>query len=271
MRTPAPLLRESFDKGRASILFSATLTPPGYYARVLGLEDGVRISCPSPFPPHHMGLFLADKLDLRYEAREESAPQAAGLLHTFCRGRKGNYMFFFSSYEYMDVVLNHFRQLYDGSILVQQPGMDDAARQEFLACFREEPRDTTVGFCVMGGIYGEGIDLAGSRLIGAAILGMGMPPPGLRRECIRRRFESEGYGFDFAYRYPGLNKVLQAAGRVIRTPLDKGAVLLMDSRFAWDATQKMFPAHWPAPQKVGPEDLGEKLAVFWQQQNTDES
>ena len=163
-------------------------------------------------------------------------------------------------------VQEDFAARYPGiSTLVQESGLDDAARAAFLARFEPAPAHTLLGFAVMGGIFGEGVDLVGDRLIGCAIVGVGLPQVNPRQEMLRRYYEEQsGCGFDYAYRYPGMNKVLQAAGRVVRTPQDKGVVLLLDDRFAQPDTARLFPPHWRHIQYLpGTAALETALAGFW--------
>ena len=150
--------------------------------------------------------------------------------------------------------------------LVQESGADDAARAEFLAQFVPQPKETLLGFGVLGGVFGEGVDLAGDRLIGCAIVGVGLPQVNPQQEMLRRYYDAQnGSGFDYAYRYPGMNKVLQAAGRVIRTPEDRGVVLLLDDRFARPDYARLFPPHWQHIRYLhSAEELGQALRDFWQ-------
>ena len=149
--------------------------------------------------------------------------------------------------------------------LVQQRSLDDAGRAEFLAQFVPHPAKTLLGFAVMGGIFGEGVDLVGDRLIGCAIVGVGLPQVNPRQEMLRRYYDAQnGAGFDYAYRWPGMNKVLQAAGRVIRTQEDKGVVLLLDDRFAQSEYARLFPKHWRHLEYLrDTKELKKKLAEFW--------
>ena len=155
----------------------------------------------------------------------------------------------------------------DIAALAQESGMDDAGRAAFLARFAPDPAQTLLGFGVLGGIFGEGVDLVGSRLIGCAIVGVGLPQVNPRQEMLRRYYDAQaGCGFDYAYRYPGMNKVLQAAGRVIRTPEDKGVVLLLDDRFALQEYARLFPPHWAGLQMVHSQQaLPAVLHDFWSQ------
>jgi DNA excision repair protein ERCC-2 len=188
--------------------------------------------------------------------------QAIGAL---LEARRGNYLVYFPSYQYLNAVREQFQALYPATrTLVQQPRMSEAEREGFLAAFAAEHRETLAGFAVMGGIFGEGIDLVGERLIGAIIVGVGLPQLCIERDLIRGYFqESRGRGFEYAYTYPGMNRVLQATGRVIRSEADRGAVLLVDARFAEPRYQRLFPKWW-RPVKV--RDNGQiraALGKFW--------
>mgnify|MGYP000605011045 CR=1 FL=1 len=150
---------------------------------------------------------------------------------------------------------------------MQESGADDAARAEFLAQFVPQPKETLLGFGVLGGVFGEGVDLAGDRLIGCAIVGVGLPQVNPQQEMLRRYYDAQnGSGFDYAYRYPGMNKVLQAAGRVIRTPRDKGVVLLIDNRFAMPDYRRLMPPHWSHLKMIyDTEKLERELWRFWEE------
>ena len=183
-------------------------------------------------------------------------------------GKVGNYLAFFPSYAYLRRVHEDFTARYPGiATLAQESGLDDAARAAFLQKFTPDPAQTLLGFGVMGGIFGEGVDLVGDRLIGCAIVGVGLPQVNPRQEILRRYYdEQSGTGFDYAYRYPGMNKVLQAAGRVIRTAGDRGVVLLLDDRFARSEYTRLFPRHWQHLKYLnGTEALKEELDRFWGQ------
>ena len=165
---------------------------------------------------------------------------------------------------YLAMVLDPFRDADPQSdVIVQTPEMDDASRRQFLDRFSETNARRLVGFAVMGGIFGEGIDLVGERLSGAVIVGVGLPAICPERELIRRHFDARGRGFDFAYRYPGINRVLQAAGRVIRTDEDRGAVLLLDQRFCRAEYHDLLPAHWPITAVGSARELSAAIERFW--------
>ena len=243
---PAPFVDASLAAGRSAALFSATLAPPTFYRSVLGCADARAVALPSPFPPENLVLYCLPGISTRYRQREASVPAVADALAALARGRCGNYLAFFPSYAYLQQVHTALSARWpDIDTLVQQRDLDDAGRADFLARFVPHPARTLLGFAVMGGIFGEGVDLAGDRLIGCAIVGVGLPQVNPRQEMLRRYYEAQaGCGFDYAYRYPGMNKVLQAAGRVVRTPQDRGVVLLLDDRFAQADTARLFPPHW---------------------------
>ena len=243
---PAPFVDASLAAGRSAALFSATLAPPTFYRSVLGCTDARAVALPSPFPPENLGLYCLPGISTRYRQRDASVPAVADALAALARGRCGNYLAFFPSYAYLQQVHTALSARWpDIDTLVQQRDLDDTGRADFLARFVPHPARTLLGFAVMGGIFGEGVDLAGDRLIGCAIVGVGLPQVNPRQEMLRRYYEAQaGCGFDYAYRYPGMNKVLQAAGRVVRTPQDRGVVLLLDDRFAQTDTARLFPPHW---------------------------
>lgn len=263
---PADFLAAQLAKGRAGVLFSATLSPGGFYRDLLGAgEDAKLAALPSPFASRRLGLFCLPA-DTRYEQRQASAGHIAQCIAAMASARTGNYMAFFPSYAYLQLVLEEFQKGWpELAVQVQQPGLDDEARAAFLAAFSEDPAETLVGFCVMGGVFGEGVDLAGSRLIGAAIVGVGLPQVNARQQALRDYYEDKnGQGFAYAYQYPGWNKVLQAAGRVIRTETDRGVVLLLDERFSQPRYRRLMPPHWQHCKYLSsPRQLQDELAVFW--------
>lgn len=266
---PSAFLDESFSTGRGAVLFSATLSPMDYYRDILGCSEAKKAILPSPFSPDHLGLFCAADVSTRYKDRDSSIDPIAHYLYELCSGRLGNYMAFFPSYSYLQRVYDRFSELYPHvATLIQKTGMTEEERQEFLEQFAPNPTETLLGFGVMGGIFGEGIDLTGDRLIGTAIVGVGLPQVNPRQEMLREYFdEKRGSGFSYAYQYPGFNKVLQAAGRVIRTAEDRGIVLLIDERFSQNQYRQLFPPHWNHCRYLyHSSQLRKELAQFW---NTD--
>ena len=213
-----------------------------------------------------LGLYCLPGISTRYRDREASVQAVSDALAALARAKVGNYLAFFPSYAYLRQVHEDFTARYpDIGTLAQESGLDDAARAAFLEQFSPSPTKTLLGFGVMGGIFGEGVDLVGDRLIGCAIVGVGLPQVNPRQEILRRYYdEAGGTGFDYAYRFPGMNKVLQAAGRVIRTSEDKGVVLLLDDRFARAEYTRLFPRHWHQLQYLrSTTELEQQLATFW--------
>lgn len=263
---PSDFLNASFALGRAAVLFSATLAPPSYYRDILGCPEARCVALPSPFPRENLGLFCACRVSTTYRSRAASLDEVCRFLAAMTEGRAGNYLAFFPSYAYLNQAAQRFAERFPQiPTLLQQPGMQDSERETFLARFSAASGETLLGFAVMGGVFGEGVDLVGDRLIGAAVVGVGLPQVNPVREMLRRYFESSrGSGFAYAYQYPGMNKVLQAAGRVIRTPNDQGVVLLIDERFTWEDYRALLPAHWNGCRPVlSASQLADELRAFW--------
>lgn len=246
---PSHLLRE-MGKGYCShIYFSATLTPMSYYRDMLGArEQDYTLSLPSPFHREQLEVQIKP-LSTRYHDREGTKLQVAELLRQMMEGHRGNYLFFFPSYAYMNLVYEAFTEVFANQaelrILLQRGDMTEEEREGFLAAFEADHEGTLAGFAVMGGIFSEGIDLVGDRLTGVAIIGVGLPQIGLERNIIRDYFHAGGKnGFDYAYVYPGMNKVLQAGGRLIRTETDHGRLLLIDDRYLQPHYAGLLPEEW---------------------------
>jgi DNA excision repair protein ERCC-2 len=263
---PAGQLQDALARCRAVVFYSATLTPGDYFIRSFGCgPETPFLELPSPFPRANRCLLVSGRVSTFYRDRAQTAAALAELLGRLVDGQAGNYLFFFPSYAYLDLVHGLFTQRHpEVATLVQSPEMPEAHRDAFLARFTAAPTDTLAGFAVMGGIFGEGIDLVGRRLCGAVIVGVGLPGIDTERELIRAHFDQrEGLGFDYAYRYPGLNRVLQAAGRVIRSPTDRGVILLVDPRFRSARYRALLPADWQ-PAAVGDAaQLAGLLEAFW--------
>ena len=262
---PSRQIGDALNRCRSAVFFSATLTPLDYFRTMLACESAQALTLPSPFPAENLAVFVADRLSTYYRHRERTKPEIARILTSLVRPHRGNYLLFFPSYQYLRMVLELF-QPPDPEIdlIVQAPGMGERQREEFLARFETDTPRTLVGFAVMGGIFGEGIDLVGTRLSGAAVVGVGLPAIGLERELIREHFAARfEQGFEYAYMYPGINRVLQAAGRVIRTETDRGVLLLIDQRYGSPHYRAMLPAAWQ-PVRIGdPGQLDGSLRVFW--------
>ena len=220
----------------------------------------------SPFPPENLGLYCLPSISTRYRDREASIRPLSDALAAMAKGKVGNYLAFFPSYAYMEQAYAQFKEhCPEINCIKQENAMDEQQKAAFLAQFVPGPSQPLLGFAVMGGIFGEGVDLVGDRLIGCAIVGVGLPQVNPRQEMLRRYYDAQnGAGFDYAYRWPGMNKVLQAAGRVIRTQEDKGVVLLLDDRFAQSEYARLFPKHWRQLEYLrDTEDLKKKLEAFW--------
>lgn len=263
---PAHLLGEAWQRSRCAVLFSATFAPAAYYRNILGLEDHTKgINIASPFPDSHLAVFAVDTISTLYRRREDTCRQVSDVIAALVRQRTGNYMIFFPSYAYLDMVHRQFgREHPDVETLVQVPEMDEQERTQYLERFCEQVPSTLVGFAVMGGIFGEGIDLKGDRLTAAVIVGVGLPGISPERELIRDYFQSAGScGFEFAYQYPGINRVLQAAGRVIRSHRDRGVVVLIDSRYGHYRYRALLPQHWRLRNIDSANTIQRALADFW--------
>lgn len=245
---PSTLLKKIFSNNRSSILFSATLLPLSYYFDVLGGKKGedYQVSFPSPFDSKNLCLLATSFISTRYRDREKSFFTIAETLSAIVSEKTGNYMTYFPSYHYLNSVLELFTMHFPNiSVVVQENGMDIASQKDFLLQFKENTKASLLGFSVLGGAFSEGIDLVGDRLIGSIIISPGLPQVSFLQNTLQNYYEkTRKNGFDYAYTYPGLNKVLQAAGRVIRTEQDRGIVVLMDDRFTSSTYLNLFPKHW---------------------------
>ncbi|NNF98677.1 MAG: DEAD/DEAH box helicase [Desulfobacteraceae bacterium] len=263
---PADHMREALARCRSAVFFSATLAPAKYFQTLFGCGEQVKkIAIPSPFPKSNFKVFITDTISTYFKDREASKAIVADAVHSIIEHRTGNYLVFFPSYTYMEMVAECFLQEYpDIELQIQSPRMDENEREDFLEMFKTGNSHSLVGFAVMGGIFGEGIDLVGKRLSTAVIVGVGLPGICLERELIRDYFQAaNGNGFEFAYTYPGINRVLQAVGRVIRTEKDKGTALLIDKRFSTPRYRALLPVHWDCVRVADNGGLVEKLEEFW--------
>jgi len=267
---PSENIDSCLDSGNSAVAFSATLNPVAYYKHQIG-GIGQMISVQSPFPQENLGLFVADRISTRYTDREKSIEEITNMIYTVVSQKKGNYIVYFPSYSYMAAGYENFCEKYNAiKTVIQQKDMTQEQRTEFISQFDRKNADTLVGFCVMGGIYGEGIDLTGDRLIGCIIVGVGLPQINPQLNTLMDYYDKQGEnGFAYAYQYPGMNKVMQAAGRVIRTENDRGVVLLIDSRFTTDRYITNMPRHWSHLKTVrNSSDLKEKIKDFWNNNKT---
>lgn len=265
---PAPMLKKRMDYSKSSVFFSATLSPSSYFMEILGgnEEDGF-IILPSPFPRENLYLYVENTVSTRFSHRESILPRIIERIHECVSVKTGNYMVFFPSFEYMQKAAREYMIRFPGDrLLVQEQDMNENQRAEYLAHFSEYGKNTLIAFAVIGGIFSEGIDLKGECLSGVIIVGVGLPQICEERDIIKKYYQKKnGKGFEFAYTFPGLNKVQQAAGRVIRSEYDRGFVLLIDDRFTTPLYKRIMPRDW-LPLKTPLEfyDLAGDLKKFWE-------
>ena len=266
---PAENLQKYLDKGNSTVFFSATLLPLQYYRKMLSTRsENFGMYVESPFEQKKRCLMICRDVSSKYTRRGyEEYRKIAEYIARMSWQKKGNYMVFFPSYRLMEDVYQVYQDEFSVSwvrCISQHASMTELEREEFLEEFTEETEETLVGFCVMGGIFSEGIDLIGDRLIGAAVVGTGRPQVNCEREILKGYYDEKGeQGFDYAYRYPGMNKVLQAAGRVIRTKEDTGAILLMDERFLNRDYRNLFPREWNDACTCTLGNVEKHLQAFW--------
>ena len=264
---PAQNLKDCMKFGRSSILFSATFLPIQYYKKLLGGEPtDYEVYAKSVFDPKNSAILLASDVTSKYTRRsEEEYRRIAGYVDEVVHAKKGNYMIFCPSHAFMRNVFDIYKEMFakaDEECIIQQETMSEEDRESFLELFSLSENITA--FCVLGGIFGEGIDLKEDRLIGSVIIGTGLPQVCFERELLKEFFDEEDdNGFDYAYRYPGMNKVLQAAGRVIRTERDRGVIALLDERFLQNNYNKLFPREWVNASKVSINTVYDRLMDFW--------
>ncbi len=242
---PALFLKARFDAAHSAALFSATLSPRDYYQDMLGLpENCAWIDVASPFEAAQLAVQVVKSISTRYPHRQRSAAPIVDLIARQYADAPGNYLAFFSSFDYLQLVSTLFRQQHPGvPVWEQERRMDEGARTEFLARFA--PGGRGVGFAVLGGSFAEGIDLRGDRLVGAFIATLGLPQINEVNEQMKARMgQAFGAGYDYTYLYPGIQKVVQAAGRVIRTREDRGVVYLIDDRFDQPEVRQLLPQWW---------------------------
>ncbi len=266
---PANRLREYLQHGRGCVFFSATFLPIQYYKELLsGNTEDYAVYATSCFPPENQLVFVGNDVTSKYTRRgKKEYERISAYIEETIKSRRGNYLVFFPSYEMMESVFEIFEASEEAencSCKLQSSHMTEEEREAFLEAFEREQETSLLGFCVMGGIFSEGIDLAEERLIGAMIVGTGLPKVCTEREILKQYFDRKGLGgFDYAYLYPGMNKVLQSAGRVIRTAVDKGCILLLDERFERREYRRLFPREWKQPVFGKISDLQEILKNFW--------
>ena len=242
---PSGFLNDTVNKIKGAVYFSATLSPIEYYIDTLGgdnEEDGYLL-LPSPFPRSNFKLMVAPKVSIKYVNRESSYPVVAEYIKEFVTNKVGNYFIYSPSYEYLEKLKEYID--IDADIYYQERDMLERERVAFLENFAFNPTKTTLGFLVLGGAFGEGVDLISDRLIGAVIIGIGLPKINFESDLIAAYYKEKGLkGHDYAYTNPGMNKVMQAVGRVIRSETDKGAALLIDERYLYRNYRDLFRSEW---------------------------
>lgn len=271
---PAANLQKCLDKGNSAIFFSATLLPIQYYKKLLSTEkDNYAIYIDSSFDTEKRLLMNGVDVSTRYTMRsKEMYHRYAEYIFRTVKVKMGNYLIFFPSYRFMEDVYREFARLLaekeeEMDLVIQQQHMDEEERENFLRAFEEGRENSLIGFGVLGGIFSEGIDLTNEKLIGTMIIGTGFPQVCNEREILKNYFDQKGLsGFDYAYRYPGMNKVLQAAGRVIRTEDDHGVILLLDERFQKEKGKEIFPKEWADCERCRLDLVEEKIRLFWEKQ-----
>lgn len=263
---PSGNLKKRIEYGNNAVFFSATLLPVNYYKELLSGEiNDYAIYANSVFDTNNRLLMVAGDVSSRYTRRNEREFEK---IHQYiiriASCKKGNYMVFFPSYKYMEEVYKLCAEDLDVDYIVQSPGMKESDKEDFLNKFNENREKTLVGMCVMGGVFSEGIDLKWESLIGVIVVGCGIPQVETRQELLKYYFDAEGKnGYEYAYTYPGMNKVLQAAGRVIRTEDDRGVIVLLDERFLTTVYRNLFPKEWESYKVVRLESVKEEILDFW--------
>ena len=265
---PSLNLQKCLDKGNSAIFFSATFLPINYYKQLLSTkEDNYAVYATSTFKESQRLLLFGKDVSTKYTRRTPSEfEKIADYIGKIIACHPGNYMVFFPSYKLMEQVHEVFMDKYgdEAETILQQSGMKEEEREEFLLNFEENHAQAFVAFCVMGGIFGEGIDLKKDRLIGVIVVGTGLPQISNEREILRQYYDkNQGEGFDYAFRYPGMNKVLQAAGRVIRTNEDRGIILLLDERFLQSEYRNLYPREWKERKICSLDDVQNYVSEFW--------
>lgn len=268
---PAANLKECLDKGVSTLFFSATLLPIQYYKELLsGNQEEYAVYAKSPFPQENRMVLAASDVSSRYSRRGPSEYEK--IVDYICRvveGKKGNYMVFCPSYQYLHAIEDILAAREASGALsfiwnAQTNHMTEEDREAFLQSFEEERDCSMAALCVMGGIFSEGIDLKEDRLIGAVIIGTGLPQVNTEQEILKEYFDEQGeHGFDYAYQYPGMNKVMQAAGRVIRTIRDRGIIALLDDRFLRPEYVALFPREWGTYTVVNRYNVDQAVRAFW--------
>ena len=265
---PSVNLQECLERGKSTIFFSATLLPVNYYKNLLSSKkDNYAVYADSAFREEQRLLFIGRDVSSLYTRRTLGEFHRIALyIQQVLRAKKGNYLIFFPSYRFMEDVYEQFLVVneQEADCMMQSGNMNEADREEFIQEFSNPRGKSLAAFCVLGGIFSEGIDLKEDLLIGVLIVGTGLPQICNQREILKEYYQEEnGQGFDYAYQYPGMNKVLQAAGRVIRTASDRGIIGLLDDRFLRSDYRQLFPREWSQYEVHTLDSLPKALEAFW--------
>lgn len=265
---PAANLQKCLEKGSSTIFFSATFLPIHYYKQLLSVEkEDYAIYVSSPFEQKNREIIIGSDVSSKYIFRNEQMYKKIALyIMKMLEVKKGNYIAFFPSYQFMENVYKVLEEnrLDKTKYLLQEKMMSEEKREEFLGEFSKKRNGNLLGLCVMGGVFSEGIDLTEERLVGVFVVGTGIPQICHEREILRKYFEEKnGKGFEYAYVYPGMNKVLQSAGRVIRTEKDRGIILLLDERFLQRKCQEIFPKEWTDVKTSDLDSVSKYIEEFW--------
>lgn len=259
---------QTFRESAGNVLFSATLKPVDYFRRLLTKGIGETFTVPSPFDPDRLGMWVDVSTSVKYRDRPCSVPRIVDSIYALLEGRRGNYIVFFPSYAFMRTVLAAFDgEPYD--VLVETPGAILTEKQRLTRAFLAPSPRSKVLFSVLGGSYAEGVDFPGEALVGVFVIGVGLPQVNPKQALLREYFNAQGLdGFHYAYTFPGMNKVVQAVGRVIRSSDDLGVALLMDTRYDTDVYRDLFPDHWRFDYLFENDYPYERLQAFWKQRTT---
>jgi DNA excision repair protein ERCC-2 len=261
----ATLIGRQINLMRSMIGFSATISPVAFFSTLLGLDENARsLKLPPVFPVENQLTIHCDYIDTRWQARVGSVEPLIGLIEQVMLSRPGKYLIFFPSYEYMNSVCEPFIQNHSNfKVISQNAASTDQQRQAFLNAFFAED-DPIIGFAILGGVFGEGVDFKGDALHGTIIVGTGMPSPSAEQKALQNYYQQQGFnGFQYAFQFPGLTRVLQTAGRVIRSEQDRGVVILVDPRFSRNDYRGLFPAHWEMKRHSNINEISSSLTSFW--------
>lgn len=262
---PRGQIKSSLNKVKSKIIFSATLSPSEYYIDLLGgTKNDPLLRLPSPFPKENLDVLVAPTVSIKYKNRNQTFEEVSNYIKALYRGRVGNYFVYVPSYEYLENLLPYLKDK-DINLIVQERDMSELDKTQFLSCFVDKPTKTTLGVAVVGGAFGEGIDLVAERLIGVVVVGVGLPQICFERNMIKAYFDKTlGKGYLYSYVNPGINKVMQAVGRVIRSEKDRGIALLIDDRYLSNVYQSLFEDEWSHYKVVtSTKDVEVEVENFW--------